>query len=466
MVSVFIVFVHEPRRRTRRFDLPETGMSDVPQTQPSPEPPPPPAAPPPLTPKRRRRVTLILAIVVIVLIALVIVHVVRNKKPEHGAAPQVVTVAAATLGPMPVTLSALGTVTPIATITVLPQISGYLTEVGYKEGQDVVKGQFLAQIDPRQYEISKEQALAQLAKDQALLAQARADLARYTQLKEKQSIAEQTYTDQKFLVMQYEAAVQADKANVRLFELDLIYCRITAPVSGRVGLRLVDPGNYVTSTSSTGIAVITTMKPTTVQFAIPQTALGSVLERVNAGAKLPVSVYSSDNTRQIATGTLFALSNQMATATGTVTLRASVPNDDEALFPNEFVNVKLLVDTLRNAVLVPTPAVQTGAPGDYVYLVNADNTVSVHKVTLGPSDGRYTVIAAGLQAGQHVVTDGLDRLNDGAKIQPAVPRPATHAGAAGAGSAPHHDNAPGTASAPGATAPNASDASAAASQAG
>ncbi|MCP3709688.1 efflux RND transporter periplasmic adaptor subunit, partial [Paraburkholderia sp. CNPSo 3274] len=429
-------------------------------------------APPPQAPKRRRLGPLILAIVVILLIVLVIVHIMRNKKTEHGAAPQVVTVAAATLGPMPVTLNALGTVTPVATVTVLPQISGYLTEVGYKEGQDVVKGQFLAQIDPRQYEISKEQALAQLAKDQALLAQARADLARYTQLNAKQSIAAQTYSDQQFLVKQYEAAVQADKANVRLFELDLIYCRITAPVSGRVGLRLVDPGNYVTSSSSTGIAVITTMKPTTVQFAIPQTSLGSVLERVNAGAKLPITVFSSDNTRQIATGTLFALSNQMATATGTVTLRASVPNDDEALFPNEFVNVRLLVDTLQNAVLVPTPAVQTGAPGDYVYLVNADNTVSVHKVTLGPGDGRYTVISAGLQQGQHVVTDGLDRLNDGAKIQPEGPRPATHAGAAsgaGGASAPHHGHASGAASAasePGATAPNASDASAAASQAG
>ncbi|CAD6534393.1 Multidrug resistance protein MdtA [Paraburkholderia hiiakae] len=444
-------------------------MSDVPQTQPAPQPPPPPPSPPPQAPKRRRLGPLILAIVVVLLIVLVIVHIMRNKKTEHGPAPQVVTVAAATLGPMPVTLNALGTVTPIATVTVLPQISGYLTEVGYKEGQDVVKGQFLAQIDPRQYEISKEQAQAQLAKDEALLAQSRADLVRFTQLHEQRSIAEQTFTDQKFLVMQNEAAVKADIANVRLFELDLIYCRITAPVSGRVGLRLVDPGNYVTSSSSTGIAVITTMKPTTVQFAIPQTSLGSVLERVNAGAKLPITVFSSDNTRQIATGTLFALSNQMATATGTVTLRASVPNDDEALFPNEFVNVRLLVDTLQNAVLVPTPAVQTGAPGDYVYLVNADNTVSVHKVTLGPSDGRYTVISAGLQQGQRVVTDGLDRLNDGAKIQPAGPRPATHAGAASGASgasAPHHGSAPRASSAPGATAPNASDASAAASQAG
>ncbi|MCG5072008.1 efflux RND transporter periplasmic adaptor subunit [Paraburkholderia tagetis] len=406
-------------------------MSDTPDHPAAPQSPPPPSTPapkapetpPPPPPPRKRRGRWILALVVLVLIALVIVHVLRRKQPEHGAVAQVVTVAPATLGAMPVTLDALGTVTPVATVTVLPQLSGYLTEVGYREGQEVVKGQFLAQIDPRQYEISKEQAEAQLAKDRALLAQARADLARYTLLHEKQSVAEQTYTDQKFLVAQDEAAVKADLANIKQFELDLIYCHITAPVSGRVGLRLVDPGNYVTASSSTGIAVITQMKPTTVQFTVPQNSLSSVLQRVNAGAKLPVTIYSSDNTKPLAAGMLYAISNQMATATGTVTLRASVPNDDETLFPNEFVNVRLLVDTMANAVLVPTPAVQSGAPGDYVYLVNANNTVSVHKVTLGPSDGQHTVIVAGLAAGQRVVTDGLDRLNDGAKIQPAEAKP-------------------------------------------
>jgi multidrug efflux system membrane fusion protein len=375
----------------------------------------------------------VIALIVIVLIALVIVHLLRRKQPEHGPAPQVVTVAAATLGSMPETLNALGTITPVATVTVLPQLSGYLTAVGYREGQDVEKGQFLAQIDPRQYEISKQQAEAQLAKDEASLAQARADLARYTLLNERQSIAVQTYYNQRFVVQQAEAAVQADKANIAQFKLDLEYCRITAPVAGRVGLRLVDPGNYVTASSQPGIVVITQMKPTTVQFAIPQNTLGDVLQRLNSGAKLPVTVFNSNNTKRLATGTLFAISNQMATATGTVTLRASLPNDDEALFPNEFVNVVLLVDTLQNAVLVPTPAVQTGAPGDYVYLVNADNTVSVHKVTLGPSDGSHTVIASGLAAGQRVVTDGLDRLSDGAKIQPSTAaRPAVAASAANA----------------------------------
>jgi len=387
---------------------------------------------------RRRGLFMVIAIVIVVaLIALVVLHLLHNKKPVRAPAAQVVTVAPATLGTMPETLNALGTITPIATVTVLPQLSGYLTAVGYREGQDVEKGQFLAQIDPRQFEISKQQAQAQLAKDKASLAQARADLARFSQLNEHKSIAEQTYVDQQFLVQQGEAAVKADLANIAQFDLDLIYCHITAPVSGRIGLRLIDPGNYVTASSQPGIAVITQMKPTTVEFTVPQNSLEQVLRRYNTGAKLPVTVYSSDNSKKLATGQLYTINNQMATATGTVTLRASLPNDDEALFPNEFVNVTLLVDTLQNAVLVPTPAVQTGAPGDYVYIVNANNTVSVHKVTTGPTNGSYTAIASGLSAGQRVVVDGLDRLSDGAHIRPAAARatPASGAAAASAASA-------------------------------
>jgi len=370
--------------------------------------------------------------IAVVVVGVVIFHLLNRPAQRMGAPAQVVSVAAARLGDMPEIINSLGTVTPVATVTVLPQLSGYLTEVGYQEGQDVKKGQFLAQIDPRQYQISKQQAEAQLAKDQATLDQARTDLARYTQLYQKKSIAEQTYMDQKFLVEQSEAAVKADKANIAQFDLDLAYCHITAPVDGRVGLRLVDPGNYVTPSSSTGIVVITTMKPTTVQFTVPQNSLGKVLDRVNGGAKLPVTLYNSDGSKQLATGSLYAISNQMATSTGTITLRASFPNDDEKLYPNEFVNVQLLVDTLHNAVLVPTPAVQTGAPGDYVFLVNADDTASVHKVTLGPSNGQYTAILSGLSAGQTVVTDGTDRLSDGAKIRVAQ---APHA-AAGSTDAP------------------------------
>jgi multidrug efflux system membrane fusion protein len=372
-------------------------------------------------PRKRSRLTVVIcAVILLALAALVLYHVLHRKAPPRGEAPQVVDVSPATPGTMPETLSELGTVTPLATVTVLPQLSGYLTDVAFHEGEDVKKGQFLAQIDPRQYLIDKQQSEAALSKDQALLAEARADLARYEQLNQHKSIAEQTYIDQRFLVQQDVAAVKSDQAAIAQYDLDLTYCHIVAPVSGRVGLRLVDTGNYVTASSDTGIVVITTMKPTTVEFTVPQNALDGILQRLHTGATLPVTAYSSDNTRLIATGKLYAVSNQMTTSTGTVTLRASFDNDDEALFPNEFVNVKLLVDTLQNAVLVPTAAVQNGAPGDYVYLVNANNTVSVHKVTLGPSDGKNTVITTGLQANQMVVTDGTDRLSDGAKIKAAT----------------------------------------------
>ena len=389
---------------------------------------------------RRKRGVLIAAVIIVLLLVLIVVHILTGQKAKTGQPAQVVSAATATLGDMPEVLTALGTVTPVATVNVLPQLSGYLTGVSYQEGQDVEKGQFLAQIDQRQYEINKQQAQAQLAKDQATLDQARADLARYTQLHEQKSIAEQTYADQKFTVAQSDAAVKADKAAIAQDDLDLAYCHITAPVAGRVGLRLVDPGNYVTQSTSPGIVTITQMKPTTVQFTVPQNSLGKVLQRVNGGAKLPVTAYSSDNSKKIASGTLYALSNQMATSTGTVTLRATFPNDDESLFPNEFVNVQMLVDTLQKTVLVPTSAVQSGAPGDYVYLVNADQTVSVHKVTPGPSDGKVTAILAGLSAGQQVVTDGMDRLSDGAKIRISQPRPAG-ASSAAAPAAPHGKHA-------------------------
>jgi len=280
----------------------------------------------------------------------------------------------------------------------------------------------LAQIDPRPYIVLKDQAEAQLAKDQATLDQARSDLARYTRLNAQKSIAEQTFADQKFIVQQDAAAVKADQANIAQYALDIAYCHITAPVAGRVGLRLVDPGNYITGSSSTGLAVVTTMKPTTVEFTVAQNDLDKVVERFNRpGVKLPVTAFTSDNSKQLGTGTLYALNNQMTTSTGTVTLRATFPNDDEALFPSEFVNVQLLVDTLSGAVLVPTTAVLSGAPGNYVYLVNKNNTVSVHPVTLGPSDGKNTVIAKGLNVGDTVVTDGTDRLSDGVKVKIAAP---------------------------------------------
>jgi multidrug efflux system membrane fusion protein len=375
------------------------------------------------TAPRSRRLLWIAGAALAILTALILWNILR-KPPAKGTPAQVVKVAQATSGNMPVILNELGTVTPNATVTVVPNqtVSGYLTAVPFQEGQDVQKDQLLAQIDPRPYQVLMQQAEAQLAKDQATLDQARSDLVRYTLLNKQRSIAEQTYVDQKFVVEQDAAAVKADQANIAQYALDITYCHITAPVAGRVGLRLVDPGNYITGSSSTGLAVVTTMKPTTVQFTVAQNDLDAVVERFNAaGVKLPVTAYTSDNSKQLGTGTLYALNNQMTTSTGTVTLRASFPNDDEALFPSEFVNIQLLVDTLTGAVLVPTTAVLSGAPGNYVYFVNKDNTVSVHPVTLGPSDGKNTVITKGLNVGDMVVTDGTDRLTDGAKIKVAAP---------------------------------------------
>jgi multidrug efflux system membrane fusion protein len=371
--------------------------------------------------------------VAIAVIVLVVWHIVAqpSKKPHDTA--QLVTLAQATTGDMPVTLDEIGTVTPTATVTVLPNasVSGYLVKVGYKEGQWVTKGQLLAEIDPRPYEVLKQQAVAALAKDQATLDQARYDLSLYTQLNAKKAIATQTYADQQFTVQNAVAAVQADRANIAQYALDIEYCYIKSPATGRAGLRLVDVGNYVTGSSSTGIVVITTIKPMLVQFGVAQNDIGRVTQRFNTpGVKLPVTALDSGTHQPIATGTLYAISNQMNTSTGQTPMRATFANDNSALWPNAFVNVRMLVDTLHNATLVPTPAVLTGAPGTYVYVANANNTVSVRKITTGPSDGIHTVVTSGLRAGETVVVDGTDRLSDGAKIRTATANPGGDSGGA------------------------------------
>lgn len=342
-----------------------------------------------------------------------------GKKGFGGPAAQTVGVAKAVSGPMKVTLDELGTVTPVSTVTVLPQISGYITQIGFKEGDMVQKGQFLVQIDPRQYQIQLEQYQAAFAKDQASLDQARSDLARYLKLAAQDSISAQTVSDQKFTMAQDEAAVKSDQANIDSAKLDLVYCHITSPVTGRVGLRLVDIGNYVTSSSSTGLAVVTTISPTTVIFSVAQQDLTPVLEQIEAGKTLSATAYASDDVTELEAGTLNAVDNQVNTSTGMVKLRADFPNTDNKLFPNQFVNVHLLVNTLENATLVPSPAVQEGAPGFFVYLVQPDNTVKVQPVTTGPTDGVNTVITKGLKPGDEVVVDGVDRLADGSRISVA-----------------------------------------------
>jgi len=372
---------------------------------------------------RWHRVRWIVASAVLILIAVVLWQKLPRKPQAREATAQVVRITKATSGDMPVILNELGTVTPTATVTVMPNqaVSGYLTEVPFQEGQDVQKDQVLAQIDPRPFQAALDQAIGTLQRDQGLLDEAKMDLARYQKLVGQNSIARQQAEDQAYVVQQNEGTVRLDQAAVETAKFNLSYCRITSPVAGRVGLRLVDPGNYITGSSSTGVAVVTTIKPTTVEFTVAQNDLQKVVERFHAaGVKLPVMAYASDGSKQLATGTLYAINNQMTTGTGTVTLRAAFANDDEALFPNEFVNVQLLVDTLHQSVLVPAAAVLSGAPGNYVYLVNKDATAAVRKVTLGPSDGQNTVIASGLDAGDTVVTDGTDRLSDGAKIKVAT----------------------------------------------
>jgi multidrug efflux system membrane fusion protein len=361
--------------------------------------------------------------VVALLIGLVLWQGLARKPPGRAAASQIVKVAQAARGDMPVVLNELGTVVPTATVTVMPNqaVSGYLVDVPFKEGQDVEKGDLLAQVDPRPYQATLDQALGTLQRDKSTLEEAKMDLVRYQKLVSQNSIAFQQAEDQVYVVRQNEGTVKLDEAAVETAKLNLSYCRITAPVAGRVGLRLVDPGNYITGSSNTGVAVITTIKPTTVQFTVAQNDLEKVVARYREpGVKLEVTAYSSDNTRKLATGELYAINNQMAASTGTVMLRARFANDDEALFPNEFVNVRLLVDTLHQAVLIPTASVLSGAPGNYVYLVNkAGDTVSVHKVTPGQSDGKNTAIPEGLTVGDTVVVDGTDRLSDGAKIRVA-----------------------------------------------
>ncbi|ASW00485.1 MdtA/MuxA family multidrug efflux RND transporter periplasmic adaptor subunit [Paraburkholderia aromaticivorans] len=348
---------------------------------------------------------------------------------------QPVHVATATQGEMPVVLTALGTVTPLANVTVLPQLSGTLQDVYFKEGQMVKKGDVLAQIDPRPYQISLDNAQGTLARDEALLQTARLDLKRYQTLLSQDSIASQQVDTQASLVRQYEGTVKSDKANIDTFKLDLVYARITAPVSGRVGLRQVDPGNYVTPSLTNGIVVITQLQPISVIFTTSEDNLQQIIQQTQAGAKLSVTAYDRSNTTSLEGGTLETLDNQIDTTTGTVKLRAIFQNSKNLLFPNQFVNARLLVDTIKDAVIVPTPAVLNGSMGSFVYVVKPDNTVTVRPVKIGPVDGERTSIKTGLAVGERVVIDGSDRLKEGAKITIPAGKPRGASGASGASGA-------------------------------
>ncbi|MUZ75393.1 MdtA/MuxA family multidrug efflux RND transporter periplasmic adaptor subunit [Agrobacterium vitis] len=347
----------------------------------------------------------------------------QQASPDNGtagAAPaqsvQSVAVAAAAKGDIPITLTSLGTVTSLATVTVKSQISGYLTAIDFKEGQMVKKGDLLAEVDPRSYEAALAEYQGELEKDQALLDNARLDLQRYQKLMRQDSTSRQTLDTAAATVRQYEGTVRADQAQVDTQKLNLAYCRIVSPVDGRVGLRQVDVGNYVTASDTDGIVVVTQIQPISVIFTLPEDDLRPVIKRLQTGARLRVTAYDRTGTGKLAVGVLDTLDNQIDTTTGTVKLRAAFDNQDGSLFPNQFVNAGMLVDTLSSVITVPVAAVQTGTPGTYVYLVNAGSTVSLRKVAAGASANGRIAILSGLEEGDRVVVDGVDHLVDGARV--------------------------------------------------
>jgi multidrug efflux system membrane fusion protein len=358
-------------------------------------------------------------------------HSVTPPGGRFGAGgPLSVGVAKVTTGDVPITINALGTVTPLATVTVHPQVNGPLVKIAFTEGQLVKAGELLAQIDPRPFQAALDQAQGQLKRDQALLANAKIDLARYKTLLAQESVSDQTYATQVSTVAQDEATVAFDQATVESAQLNLGYCRITSPVAGRVGLRQVDIGNLLQANSST-IAIVTQMQPMSVVFTVPEDSVSTILDHLHRGEKLTVDAFDRSLTNQIASGTLSNSDNQIDTTTGTLKLRAIYANAKLELFPNQFVNAHLILETLHDQIVVSGAALLNGSQGSYVYLVNADNTVSMRQVGAGPPAGDMVAITKGLTAGQTVVIDGADQLRDGAKIM--LPQaPGAGGGAAGA----------------------------------
>jgi multidrug efflux system membrane fusion protein len=409
------------------------------------------AAPGPLVtshPFTTRRVLVIVAVVlVLALLAWLLTPKAGSPRPAGGrfaaGGPMPVVGTRAKSGDMPITLIGLGAVTPLATVTVQGQIAGQIMKINFKEGDTVKEGDPLILIDPRPYQVALEQAEGALVRDKALLDNARIDLARYQTLWSQDSIAEQQLATQKSLVVQDEGNVKTDQAQIDAQKLNLTYCHITSPIGGRVGLQQVTVGNYVTPAEPNGLVVITQMKPITVVFTVAEDMIPQLMKQVHAGQTLKATAFDRTNTQQLAVGQLQSVDSQIDPTTGTIKLKAVFPNTDETLFPQQFVNVVLLLDTLHNATLVPQSAIQRGAPGTYLYVINSDSTVSVRKVTLGPGDANNVTIANGLKVGENVVTDGADRLKEGAKV--LLPQRGSHgagasAGAQGAGSPDQNQN--------------------------
>jgi len=376
-----------------------------------------PAQVPPRPPPRRGR--WVLGILILLLLGLGVawwVHTRPAPDARRGRPQPPVATAPVQSGDVDIKINALGTVTSLATVTIRSQISGYLIRVAFKEGDVVKKGDLLAEIDSRPYQLALSQAEGALKRDQALLQAAQLDLERYQNLAKTNAIPRQQLDTQAALVQQDQGLVISDQAQIDTAKLNIAYCHIVAPVNGRLGLRQVDQGNYVTPGDASGLVVLTQLSPISVVFTTAEDNLPAILKRMKDGAVLPVAAYDRSGTTKLATGTLLTLDNQIDTTTGTLKLRAQFENTDDSLFPNQFVNVELLVDTLHNTPVVPSSAVQRGAPGTFVYLVKPDSTVSVRPVDLGPVDGDRVAVKKGLNVGDQVVIDGADKLRDGITI--------------------------------------------------
>jgi membrane fusion protein, multidrug efflux system len=338
-----------------------------------------------------------------------------SKRSDPNAATPV-TVAAVRKGDIDVTRRALGTVTPLATVTVRTEVNGQLMEVAFQEGQIVHQGDFLAQIDPRPFQNALEQATGALQRDQALLQDAKLNLERFEKLLKQDSISKQQTDTQSSLVQQNEGNVLTDQSQIDAAKLNLTYAHITAPVAGRVGLRQVDAGNYVQTGDANGIVTITQLQPITVVFTLPEDDVPAVMKLYNAGAELTATAYDRTQSAKLATGRVTATDNQIDTSTGTVKLKAQFDNEDNSLFPNQFVNIELKVSTQHGATLAPSSAIQRGTPGTFVYKLQNNNTVAVQVVKTGTAHGDDVEITDGLAPGDQVVTEGVDKLRDGAKV--------------------------------------------------
>jgi multidrug efflux system membrane fusion protein len=348
-----------------------------------------------------------------------------------------VVVATATKGDLPVFFNGLGNVTAFNTVTVRSRVDGQIVKINFTEGQYVKQGDSLIEIDPRPFQVQLEQAEGQLAKDEAQRKDAEVNLERYKLLYKEGVIPKQQLDTQAASVGQFDGAIKSDQAQIDNAKLQIAYSHITSPISGRVGLRLVDIGNMVHATDTNGLLVITQLQPIAVLFSLPQDQLPQVMAKMHSGTPLVVEAFDRDNTDKIATGKLLTIDNQIDLTTGTYKLKAVFDNPNNELFPNQFVNVHLLVDTKKNVVLVPTPAVLRGPQGTtYVFAVAADNTVKVRRVTIAETNGNITGISAGIAPGDVVVTDGQDKLQDGTKVEPRTAPGSPAGGANSAASAP------------------------------